>query len=149
MSTPARLAAPAEYTPRLLHTMLRVRELSKSLDFYTNKLGMALFRYETYPSGQFTLAFVGYGTAENSHSIELTYNWDGRLYDPGSAFGHIAIAVCDLERTCRELAAEGVEIARQPGPISKISPERTRPEKIAFILDPDGYLIELIEDDRP
>ena len=124
---------------RLLHTMLRVKDLDASVDFYTNKLGMKLLRKNDYPSGEFTLAFVGYGDEENETVIELTHNWGEHDYDIGTAYGHIAIAVPDIYKTCDELAAQGVKIPRPAGPMK----HGGRP--IAFIEDPDGYKIELVE----
>jgi len=125
---------------RLLHTMIRVRDLDKSLDFYTRLLGMTLFRKDDYPSGEFTLAFVGYGDEESNAVIELTHNW-GRTepYDLGTGFGHLAIGVPDIYGTCERLAAEGANIPRPPGPMKHGG------SVIAFIEDPDGYKIELIE----
>ena len=124
---------------RLLHTMLRVRDLDAALDFYTQKLGMKLLRKTDYPSGEFTLAFVGYGDEDDHAVIELTHNWGKHDYDIGTAYGHIAIAVPDIYKTCDELAAEGVKIPRPAGPMK----HGGRP--IAFIEDPDGYKIELVE----
>ncbi|MCH7888373.1 MAG: lactoylglutathione lyase [Proteobacteria bacterium] len=125
---------------RLLHTMIRVRDLKKSLDFYTRLLGMKLLRQKDYPSGEFTLVFVGYGDEASDAVIELTHNW-GRTepYDLGTGFGHLAIGVPDIHATCDRLAAEGVNIPRPPGPMKHGG------SVIAFIEDPDGYKIELIE----
>lgn len=125
---------------RLLHTMIRVRDLEKSQDFYTRLLGMKLLRRTDYPEGKFTLAFVGYGGEEDHSVVELTYNW-GREepYELGTGFGHLAIGVPDIYKTCEELAAQGVKIARAPGPMKHST------TVIAFIEDPDGYKIELIE----
>lgn len=125
---------------RLLHTMIRVRDLDKSIDFYTRLLGMGLLRRTDYPEGEFTLAFVGYGD-EASHSvIELTHNWGREQpYQLGDAFGHLAIGVPDIHATCDRLAKEGVKIPRPPGPMKHGS------TVIAFVEDPDGYKIELIE----
>ena len=100
---------------RLLHTMLRVRNLDASLDFYTNKLGMKLLRKNDYPSGEFTLAFVGYGDEESEAVVELTHNWGDNEYELGTAYGHLAIAVPDIYKTCDELAAQGVRIPRPAG----------------------------------
>jgi lactoylglutathione lyase len=130
---------------RLLHTMLRVSDLDKSINFYTEKLGMRVFRKEAYPSGRFTLAFVGYAAESAGAMIELTHNWDVSEYQRGNAYGHIALAVRDLTATCLSLALAGVKILRPPGPMNAISPDRDRSENIAFIEDPDGYQIELIE----
>jgi lactoylglutathione lyase len=125
---------------RLLHTMIRVRDLDASLNFYTNQLGMKLLRKRDYPSGKFTLAFVGYGDETNSTVIELTHNWEqAEPYNLGSAFGHLAIAVPDVYRACERLAAAGVKIPRPAGPMAHGG------SVIAFIEDPDGYRIELIE----
>jgi lactoylglutathione lyase len=125
---------------RLLHTMIRVRDLDASLNFYTNQLGMKLLRKRDYPSGKFTLAFVGYGDETNSTVLELTHNWEqAEPYNLGSAFGHLAIAVPDVYKACERLAAAGVKIPRPAGPMAHGG------SVIAFIEDPDGYRIELIE----
>ncbi len=125
---------------RLLHTMIRVRDLEKSLDFYTRLLGMKLTRRKDYPSGEFTLAFVGYGDEADSTVIELTHNWgQEEPYELGTGFGHLAIGVPDIYKTCEALEAEGVPIPRPPGPMKHGG------SVIAFIEDPDGYKIELIE----
>jgi lactoylglutathione lyase len=125
---------------RLLHTMIRVRDLDASLDFYTNKLGMKVLRKRDYPSGKFTLAFVGYGEETDHTVIELTHNWDQKEpYALGSAFGHLAIAVPDVYKTCERLAAAGVKIPRPAGPMAHGG------SVIAFIEDPDGYRIELVQ----
>ncbi len=125
---------------RLLHTMIRVRDLKKSLDFYTRLLGMKLLRQKDYPSGEFTLVFVGYGDEASDAVIELTHNWgQTEPYDLGTGFGHVAIGVPDIHATCDRLAAEGVTIPRPPGPMKHGG------SVIAFIEDPDGYKIELIE----
>jgi lactoylglutathione lyase len=125
---------------QLLHTMIRVFDMDKSIDFYTRHLGMKLLRRKDYPSGEFTLAFVGYGD-ENDHTVvELTHNWGQKTpYDLGSAFGHLAIGVGDIYGTCEKLGAEGVKIPRAPGPMKHGG------SVIAFIEDPDGYKIELIQ----
>jgi lactoylglutathione lyase len=125
---------------RLLHTMIRVRDLDQSLHFYTDLLGMKLLRKRDYPTGKFTLAFVGYGDESNSTVIELTHNWDQKdPYQLGSAFGHLAIGVPDVYQTCEKLAAAGVKIPRPAGPMAHGG------SVIAFIEDPDGYRIELVE----
>ncbi len=125
---------------RFLHTMLRVRDLEKSLDFYTRLLGMRLLRRKDFPSGEFTLAFVGYDDEEDGTVIELTHNWGQEAaYELGSGFGHLAIAVPDIYGTCERLEAEGVSIPRPPGPMKHGG------SVIAFIEDPDGYKIELVE----
>ena len=125
---------------RLLHTMIRVQDLDKSLKFYTEDLGMKLLRKRDYPSGKFTLAFVGYGDETDSTVIELTHNWEQKeAYSLGSGFGHLAIGVPDVYKTCERLAAAGVKIPRPAGPMAHGG------SVIAFIEDPDGYKIELVE----
>lgn len=125
---------------RLLHTMIRVKDLEKSIDFYTRLLGMKLTRRKDYPSGEFTLAFVGYGDEADTTVVELTHNWgQEKPYDLGTGFGHLAIGVPDIYETCEALQAEGVPIPRPPGPMKHGG------SVIAFIEDPDGYKIELIE----
>lgn len=125
---------------RFLHTMLRVRDLETSLNFYTKELGMKLLRRRDYPTGRFTLAFVGYGAEEAATVVELTHNWDQKEpYALGSAFGHLAIAVPDVVKACERLAAAGVKIPRPAGPMAHGG------SNIAFIEDPDGYRIELVE----
>jgi len=125
---------------RLLHTMIRVRDLDASLQFYTNLLGMKLLRKRDYPGGKFTLAFVGYGDESNNTVIELTHNWgQAEPYDLGSAFGHLAVGVPDVYKTCERLASAGVKIPRPAGPMAHGG------SVIAFIEDPDGYRIELIQ----
>lgn len=125
---------------RLLHTMIRVMDMDKSIDFYTRHLGMKLLRRKDYPSGKFTLAFVGYGDEEDHSVIELTHNW-GREepYEIGTAFGHLAIGVADIYGTCDALAKEGVKIPRPAGPMAHGG------SVIAFVEDPDGYKIELVQ----
>ena len=125
---------------RLMHTMVRVRDLDRSLDFYTRLLGMTLLRRMDFPEGRFTLAFVGYGP-EDSHAVmELTHNWDqDGPYDLGTGYGHIALGVHDIYGVCKELEAAGARIPRRPGPM------RHGTTHIAFVDDPDGYKIELID----
>ncbi|PKU25783.1 lactoylglutathione lyase [Telmatospirillum siberiense] len=125
---------------RMLHTMIRVRDLDKSIDFYARLLGMRVLRRNDYPDGKFTLAFVGYGDEDNNTVIELTHNWDQPApYEIGSGFGHLALGVPDIYKTCEVLAANGAKITRAPGPMKHGT------TVIAFIEDPDGYKIELIE----
>jgi lactoylglutathione lyase len=124
---------------RMLHTMIRVGDLDRSIRFYTELLGMTLLRRQDYPDGRFTLAFVGYGGEADHTVIELTHNWDTPAYDLGTGFGHIALGVPDIYGTCRSLAAAGAKITRPPGPM------RHGRTVIAFLDDPDGYKIELIE----
>jgi lactoylglutathione lyase len=123
---------------RLLHTMLRVGNLQRSIDFYTHVLGMKLLRQKDYPGGRFTLAFVGYGDEADSTVIELTYNWDTERYDIGSGYGHIAIEVNDVYEAVEELRSRGGKVIRDAGPMNAGT------TIIAFIEDPDGYPIELI-----
>ena len=125
---------------RLLHTMIRVRDLDKTLDFYTRLLGMKLLRRKDFPTGEFTLAFIGYGDETSNTVIELTHNWgQEEPYELGNGWGHLAIAVPDIYGTCERLAQENVKIPRPAGPMKHGGPV------IAFIEDPDGYKIELIE----
>jgi lactoylglutathione lyase len=125
---------------RLLHTMVRVRDLDRSLDFYTRLLGMDLLRKTDFSGGRFTLAFVGYGDEDTDTVIELTHNWDQETpYELGTGFGHLAIGVADIYGTCEQLAAAGVSIPRPPGPMKHGT------TVIAFVEDPDGYKIELVE----
>lgn len=129
-----------EGSGQLLHTMIRVFDLDKSIDFYTNKLGMKLLRKKDYPTGEFTLAFVGYGDETSNAVIELTHNWGQKEpYQLGTAFGHLAIGVPDIYGTCEKLAQAGVKIPRPPGPMKHGG------SVIAFVEDPDGYKIELIQ----
>jgi lactoylglutathione lyase len=133
-------AFPAADKARLLHTMIRVRDLDASLNFYTNLLGMKLLRKRDYPTGKFTLAFVGYGDESSNAVIELTHNWDQKEpYALGTAFGHLAIGVSDVYKACEQLGAAGVKIPRPAGPMAHGG------SVIAFIEDPDGYRIELIQ----
>jgi lactoylglutathione lyase len=125
---------------RFLHTMIRVRDLEKSLKFYTDLLGMKVLRQRDYPTGKFTLAFVGYGDETDHTVIELTHNWDqAEPYALGTAFGHLAIGVPDVYKACDRLAAAGVKIPRPAGPMAHGG------SVIAFIEDPDGYRIELVQ----
>ena len=123
---------------RLLHTMLRVGDLQRSIDFYTHVLGMTLLRRKDYPDGRFTLAFVGYGDETENTVIELTFNWDIDHYDPGTGYGHIAIEVDDVYQATEAIKARGGKILRAAGPMNAGT------TIIAFIEDPDGYPIELI-----
>lgn len=124
---------------RLLHTMLRVGDLDKSIDFYTRILGMTLLRRNDYPDGKFTLAFVGYGPESEHAVIELTYNWGVDRYELGTAFGHIALEVDDAYAACDKIKAAGGKVVREAGPMKHGS------TVIAFVEDPDGYKIELIQ----
>lgn len=124
---------------RLLHTMIRVNDLDESLKFYCDRLGMKLLRKRDFPSGEFTLAFVGYGGEDNHTVVELTYNYGKHQYDLGNAFGHLAVGVDDIYKTCSELKGKGVKVSREPGPMAHGT------TVIAFIEDPNGYKIELIQ----
>ncbi|MBM5815923.1 MAG: lactoylglutathione lyase [Cyanobacteria bacterium K_Offshore_surface_m2_239] len=128
---------------RLLHTMLRVGDLERSLRFYTEVLGMRLLRRKDYPEGRFTLAFVGYGDERDQTVLELTHNWDTAAYDLGSGYGHIAIGVEDIVSTCAAIAEKGGRVVRPPGPMKHGS------TVIAFVEDPDGWRVELIQTAAP
>ncbi len=123
---------------RLLHTMLRVGNLERSIDFYTNVLGMQLLRQKDYPDGKFTLAFLGYGPESETCVLELTYNWGVDHYDLGNGFGHIAIEVDDVYEAVEAIRARGGKIIREAGPMNAGT------TIIAFVEDPDGYQIELL-----
>ncbi|MEH2457005.1 lactoylglutathione lyase [Nostoc sp.] len=124
---------------RLLHTMLRVGNLEESLKFYCELIGMKLLRRTDYPGGEFTLAFVGYGDESDNSVIELTYNWGVKKYELGNAYGHIALGVDDIYATCEEIRNQGGKVVREPGPMKHGS------TLIAFVEDPDGYKVELIQ----
>ena len=126
---------------RMLHTMLRVGNLERSLAFYTEVLGMTLLRKRDYEEGRFTLAFVGYGDEANHTVLELTHNWDTADYELGNAYGHIAIAVDDAYQACEEIKSRGGNVVREAGPM------KGGVTVIAFVEDPDGYKIELIQQD--
>lgn len=125
---------------RLLHTMLRVGNLEESKKFYCDLLGMKLLRQKDYPGGKFTLAFVGYGDESDNTVLELTYNWEVEQYELGNAYGHIALGVDDIYSTCEQLKAQGAKVVREPGPMKHGS------TVIAFVEDPDGYKVELIQE---
>jgi lactoylglutathione lyase len=124
---------------RLLHTMLRVNDLDTTLRFYCDVLGMTLLRKKDYPAGRFTLAFVGYGPEDRHAVLELTHNWDTHAYEMGTAFGHVALGVEGIYDTVEALRAQGAKVTREPGPMQHGGSE------IAFIEDPNGYKVELIE----
>ncbi|MGE5240117.1 MAG: lactoylglutathione lyase [Bacteroidota bacterium] len=124
---------------RVLHTMIRVGDLERSLKFYTDVLGMKLLRQKDYPDGKFTLAFVGYGPESEHAVIELTYNWGTSKYDLGNGFGHVALEVDDAHKACEEIRQRGGKVTREAGPMKHGS------TVIAFVEDPDGYKIELIQ----
>jgi len=124
---------------RMLHTMLRVNDLEASLAFYTGVLGMKLLRRKDYEEGRFTLAFVGYGDEDETAVIELTHNWDRSSYTLGDAFGHVALGTDDIKATVEKIRAAGGKVVREPGPMKHGT------TVIAFVEDPSGYRIELIE----
>jgi lactoylglutathione lyase len=124
---------------KILHTMIRVGNLERSLAFYTDVLGMRLLRRQDYPEGRFTLAFVGYCDESEGAVIELTHNWDTPSYEPGNAFGHIALAVDDAYAACTQVKARGGKVTREAGPMKHGT------TVIAFVEDPDGYKIELVQ----
>jgi len=126
---------------RLLHTMLRVGDLEKSIAFYRDVLGMQLLRRNDYPEGKFTLAFLGYGKEEENTVLELTHNWDTEHYDLGNGYGHIAIGVDDVYAACERIRASGGKVVREPGPMKHGS------TVLAFVEDPDGYKVELLSED--
>ena len=124
---------------RLLHTMIRVGDLDKSIGFYTGILGMKLLRRKDYPDGKFTLAFVGYGDESDTAVLELTHNWDTKSYDLGNGFGHLAVSVPDAYKACAAVKAQGGKVTREAGPMKHGT------TVIAFVEDPDGYKIEFIQ----
>ena len=124
---------------RVLHTMIRVGDLERSLDFYSNILGMKILRRKDYETGRFTLAFVGYGDESSNAVIELTHNWDTDRYEIGTGYGHIALGMENIYTACEAIRAKGGKISREPGPMKHGTTE------IAFVEDPDGYKIELIQ----
>lgn len=124
---------------RMLHTMLRVGDLQRSIDFYTNIMGMTLLRQSENTEYRYTLAFVGYADESEQAVIELTYNWDTAEYEHGNAFGHVAFAVDDIYQICEQIEAKGGDVYRKPGPV------KGGKTVIAFVRDPDGYAIELIQ----
>ncbi len=127
---------------RLLHTMLRVGDMDRSITFYTEVLGMTLLRRKDYPDGEFTLAFVGYGDEAHNSVIELTYNWGTASYELGTAYGHIALEVEDVYKACEDIRSRGGRITREPGPMKHGT------SILAFVEDPDGYKIELLSPSR-
>lgn len=124
---------------RILHTMLRVADLARSLDFYTNVLGMRVLRRKDYPDGKFTLAFVGYQDEADGAVLELTHNWDTDHYELGSAYGHVALEVDDAYAACERVKARGGQVVREAGPMKHGT------SVIAFVQDPDGYKIEFVQ----
>ncbi|MCQ4286103.1 lactoylglutathione lyase [Pseudomonas stutzeri] len=127
---------------RLLHTMLRVGDMDRSIAFYTEVLGMTLLRRKDYPDGKFTLAFVGYGDEAHNSVLELTHNWDVDSYELGTGYGHIALEVEDVYKACEDIRSRGGKITREPGPMLHGS------SILAFVEDPDGYKVELLSPTR-
>ena len=125
---------------RILHTMLRVADLDRSLRFYAEALGMSLLSRKDYPGGKFTLAFVGYGKNPEHAELELTHNWETSAYELGTAYGHVAIGVDDIYAVCDRVRAAGGTVTREPGPMKHGT------TVIAFVQDPDGYKVELIDE---
>lgn len=126
----------------MLHTMLRVTDLERSIEFYCDVMGMKLLRRKDYPEGKFTLAFVGYGDETDHTVLELTHNWDTNQYDMGNAYGHIAIEVEDVYAACDAIKAKGGNVVREAGPMKGGN------SILAFVKDPDGYMVELLSPDR-
>ena len=124
---------------RILHTMLRVGDLKRSIDFYTSVLGMRVLRQKDYPDGRFTLAFVGYGGEDEEAVLELTHNWDTAKYDLGNGYGHVAVEVDNAYKACEEVKQRGGRVTREAGPMKHGT------TVIAFVEDPDGYKIEFIQ----
>jgi lactoylglutathione lyase len=127
---------------RILHTMIRVVDLQRSIDFYTQVLGMRLLRKTDYPGGRFTNVFVGYEDESSAAVLELTHNWDTKAYDLGNAFGHVAVEVDDAYKACDEVRQRGGKVTREPGPMKHGT------SVIAFVEDPDGYKIEFVQRKR-
>jgi lactoylglutathione lyase len=125
---------------RIMHTMLRVGDLDRSIAFYTNVIGMRLLSRREFPDGKFTIAFVGYDSMESAAALELTHNWDTDHYNLGDAFGHVAIGVDDVYKACEKIAHAGGKVVRPAGPM------KNGTRVIAFVEDPDGYKVEVVED---
>ncbi|NOX67897.1 MAG: lactoylglutathione lyase [Gammaproteobacteria bacterium] len=142
MSTKPNLSA---LPTRLLYTMVRVKDLDRSVEFYRDVLGMQELRRESFTEGRFTLVFIGYGDEASNAVIELTHNWDENNYEHGTGYGHLALEVGDIHAACKRLAGLGVKIVRDPGPMMFATDESAHRDVIAFIEDPDGYRVELIE----
>jgi lactoylglutathione lyase len=124
---------------RILHTMLRVGDLERSIGFYTKVLGMKLLRRTDYPGGRFTNAFVGYDDESRAAVLELTHNWDTKAYDLGAGFGHVAVEVDDAYKACEAVKRQGGKVTREAGPMKHGT------TVIAFVEDPDGYKIEFVQ----
>jgi len=136
----------AEIPVRMLYTMIRVTDLERSVTFYRDVLGMRELRRENFTAGRFTLVFVGYGDETSESVVELTHNWDEGNYELGNGYGHVALGVKDIYAVCKRLADMNVKVVRQPGPMTYPVDETGHKELIAFIEDPDGYKIELIQE---
>ena len=130
---------------RILYTMIRVGDIDRSVAFYKNALGMKELRRENFTEGRFTLVFMGYGDEASNAVIELTHNWDKDEYEQGTGYGHMALEVADIHAACKRLEGLGVKITRPPGPMKFAEDKAGQKEYIAFIEDPDGYRIELIQ----
>lgn len=138
MATAAATSKPA----RIIHTMIRVGDLKRSIEFYQTHFGMSVIRTIDVPEGKYTNVFIGYGEEESDPMIELTYNYGVETYENGTGFGHLAIGVPDIHATCETMRKEGVTIVREPGPV------KFGTTVIAFVDDPDGYRIELIQESK-
>jgi lactoylglutathione lyase len=136
---------PTSLPTRILYTMLRVGDLERSIAFYSDALGMHVTRRETFPEGRFTLVFMGYDDSPSAPTVELTWNWDETSYQHGTGYGHIALEVPDIYASCARLEKMGVVVTRPAGPMKLAPTETGEKETIAFLSDPDGYSIELIE----
>lgn len=130
---------------KILYTMIRVGNLERSIEFYQKALGMKELRRENFTKGRFTLVFIGYQDKHATTSIELTYNWDQVQYQHGTSFGHITLGVTDIHASCKYLEKIGIKLIRPPGPMTYAIDDTDHKEEIAFIEDPDGYSIELIQ----
>ena len=133
---------------RILYTMIRVTDLNRSVTFYRDMLGMKELRRENFTEARFTLVFIGYGDEASEAVVELTHNWDEDSYELGTGYGHIALGVKDIYATCKHFSDMGVNIIRKPGPMTYAVDETGHKEHIAFIEDPDGYKIELIQENE-
>lgn len=136
---------PSLIPARILYTMVRVSDLDRSVAFYRDVLGMRVLRRETFTAARFTLVFMGYGNESSNSVLELTYNWDQHAYEIGTGYGHIALEVADIYAACDRLKSMGVTVVLEPGPMTYAPEETGHRETIAFIEDPDGYKIELIQ----
>lgn len=130
---------------RILYTMIRVADLERSVAFYKTALCMNELRRENFTEGRFTLVFIGYGEEASNAVIELTYNWDEVIYELGTGYGHVALMVSDIYAACKRLEGMGVNIVTEPGPMTYAADKTDHKEEIAFVEDPDGYKIELIQ----